>query len=67
MAVTSEASPAASCAMSRRRLAWLQDVEAQLDGLLAKLRQLVLTRRRIEQVGRHGGVHLEAGDVDAER
>ncbi len=49
-----------------RRLSRLEDVEGQLTRLLAELRQLVLARRRIEQIGGHGGVHLEPGDVDAE-
>ena len=67
MPATSAASPARLLGQVPRRLAGLDDVEAQLPGLLAQLRQLVLARRRIEQVRRHGRVHLEAGQVDAER
>jgi len=47
-------------------LAGLHDVETELPGLLAELRQLVLAGRGIEQVRRHRGVHLQPGQVDAE-
>ncbi len=50
-----------------RRLPGLDDVEGELAGLLPQLRELVFAGRRIEQVGRHRGVHLEPRDVDAER
>ena len=45
----------------------LRDVERELAGLLAQLLQAVLPRRGVEQVRRHGGVHLEPLQVDAER
>ena len=48
-------------------LTGFDDVEAELAGLLAQLRQLVLAGRGVEQVGRHARVHVEAGEVDAER
>ena len=67
MPATSAASPARLLGQVPRGLAGLGDVEAELPGLLAQLRQLVLAGRGVEQVGRHRGVHLEAGEVDAER
>ncbi len=49
------------------RLARLDDVERQLSRLLAQLLELVLARGGVEEVGRHRGVHGQAGQVDAQR
>ena len=49
-----------------RGLAGVDDLERELAGLLPELLELVLAGRRVEQVGGDAGVHLEAGEVDAE-
>ena len=50
-----------------RRLPGLDDVERQLARLFAQLLQRVLAGRGVEQIGRYRRVHLETGQVDAQR
>ena len=67
MPATSAASPDASRASSAAVSPASTISRESWPALLAQLLELVLARGGVEEVRGHGGIHLETGEVDAER